>query len=210
MLSFWAPTSLAAQTDLDELVERVNHSLQQIQDISFHVELTRPLDGMLLSGTAQVAALPPHLFRISYLRPEIYQGTIIVVDQAKDEVQWYLPITEQVVHMSIDRFLAQHALPVQAEQLFQLPSPEDYILRTHEADPAAASMVVSARSRHDPSEAEFHFRIDLDQYLITGMTMFNSEGVVEIALDATSFRLNQGLTQAQLLRMPAGADRIYR
>lgn len=206
------PTPKAAPS-IATVLANVEQRLSGIQDISGTVDLEQVSgDGSVVQAQTTVQARLPNLMRLSFTKPEAFAGSIYVLDRKENKVMQYSPITEQVIISGIDQVLSERYVPTTVEQLFSLPSPDDYELAVLGTESSGSQdlVCVSARARADKESPIFHFWIDQQQWMVSRMKVFDAQGQLLFTIALRDMRFNRNLTDAQLRKMPPGAVPVYR
>lgn len=206
-----AGTSKAAVT-INTVLDKMTARFADIKDISGNVDLEQvAADGTVIKAVTSVQACLPNLLRIKFEKPETFAGSIYVIDRKANKVMTYSPITEQVIISSIDQVISERYVPTTVEQLFSLPSPNDYTLTVVGTETKGNTSLVhiTAKAKKAGDNQLFHFWINQDQWLVDRMQIFDN-GKLLFTISLRDVKLNQNLSEAALKRMPAGAVSVYR
>jgi outer membrane lipoprotein-sorting protein len=202
------PTGSSNGITIDTIIAKVEERFTDIADLSGLVDLKQfTSDGAVVAAQTTVKAVLPGLLRLEFVNPETFAGSIYVVDRDKDQVIQYSPITEQAVISSIDQVIAERFVPTTVEQLFSLPSPDDYLL-TLEGNQKNL-LQVSARPKQKDDTFSYQFWIDQDQWMVQRMQVFDA-GTLLFEITLSNIVVNNRFNASQLRGMPAGAIVIYR
>jgi outer membrane lipoprotein-sorting protein len=146
------------------------------------------------------------------VKPETFAGAIYVIDRKTNQVMQYSPITEQVIVSGIDQVISERFVPTTVEQLFSLPSPEDYNLTIVGTETKGNQTLinVSAKPKKNGDNTTFSFWIDQSQWFVQRMKVYGSDGKLLFTINLSDIKTNQNLTEAALKKMPPGAMTIYR
>jgi outer membrane lipoprotein-sorting protein len=193
---------------IDTILAQVEERFEDIYDLSGLVDLKQyTSDGTVVAAQTTVDALLPGLLRLEFVNPETFAGAIYVIDRDKDQVIQYSPITEQAIVSSIDQVIAERFVPTTVEQLFSLPSPDDYDLTL--VGTQQSLLHVSARPKKADDTFSYHFWIDKEQWMVQRMQVFDA-GALLFEIMLSGIVTNSGFSATQLRSMPAGAIMIYR
>ncbi|MGI6609666.1 MAG: LolA family protein [Limnochordia bacterium] len=195
------------------VLHNVEARFADVKDIAGIVDLEQfGGDGSAVQAQTTVQATLPNLLRLSFVKPETFAGTLYVLDRKTNQVMQYSPITEQVIVSSIDQALSERFVPTTVEQLFSLPSPEDYDLTVFATETSGKQKLVgiSAKAKRDPESPCFHFWIDQATWMVARMHVFDVQGQPLFTIVLRDIKVNQNLAEAQLKKMPFGAITVYR
>ncbi|MCX7796793.1 MAG: outer membrane lipoprotein-sorting protein [bacterium] len=103
--------SLAFATTPKELIDKINVRTKEIKDSYIDIRMSMSVTGMS-SGSTQTTKLTyrlkiesitnPTVVRITYLEPDTFKGTVMLVDSEKKLLSMYSPMTNQVVQSKIE------------------------------------------------------------------------------------------------------------
>lgn len=195
------------------VLHNVEARFANVRDITGIVDLEQfSSDGSVVKAQTTVQATLPNLLRLSFAKPETFAGMLYVLDRKTNQIMQYSPITEQVIVSSIDQALSERFVPTTVEQLFSLPSPDDYDLtvfatQTPDKQPLIGVM---AKAKEAPDSPFFHFWIDQATWMVARMQVFEAQGQPLFSIVLRDVKVNQNLAEAQLRKMPYGAITVYR
>lgn len=198
---------------INTVLANVEEKFATVKDISGVVHLEQmSSDGSAVQAQTTVQARLPNLLRLRFSKPEAFADTIYVLDRKENKVMQYSPITEQVIITSIDQVLSERYVPTTVEQLFSLPSPNDYdlVVLGTENNRGQNLVQISARAKADSASPTFQFWIDQGQWLVSRMKIYDANGQLLFSIDLRDVKLNQNLSETQLKKMPSGAVPVYR
>ncbi len=195
--------------DAQDIMERVSEALNRIQDIQARVQIVQPGQTSSLStAVVDVKAKLPNLFRVTYIKPDAFTDMFYVIDRDNRRVDAYYPVTDTVVRQRLDKVLAERSLPVaDPQQLLQLPSPESYDLKltgTESLD-RVLHYIVEARPKA-ANGTVYRFWVDGQRWLISRVEGTDERGRQLVQVRLTQVRVNQGLAENDLRRLPPGAQ----
>lgn len=199
--------------DIDTILASLQDRFADVKDIVGVVDLQQfSADGSIVNGQTRVQACLPNLLRLSFVKPETFAGTLYVLDRKTNQVMQYSPITDQVMVSSIDQVLSERFVPTTVEQLFSLPSTDDYDLAVFDTEKNGKQKLVGvwAQAKEDSQAPFFHFWIDEGSWIIARMHVFDAQGQRLFTMVLRDVETNQNLREAQLRRMPPGAVTVYR
>lgn len=191
------------------ILHNVENCFSEIKDLTGVVDLEQySTDGSVVQVQTTVQAVLPSLLRLDFVKPETFAGTFYVLDRNTNQIMQYSPITEQVIVSSIEQTLSERFVPTTVEQLFSLPSPEDYNLSVLSTEQHLVGVL--AKAKNDPASPYFHFWIDQDTWIVSRMHVFEAQGQPLFTIRLRDVKINRSLVEAQLKRLPARAVTVYR
>ena len=195
------------------ILHNVENCFSEIKDITGVVDLEQySADGSIVQVQTTVQAVLPSLLRLDFVKPETFAGTFYVLDRNTNQIMQYSPITEQVIVSSIEQTLSERFVPTTVEQLFSLPSPDDYDLTVLSTETSGKQNLVGvlAKAKNDAASPYFHFWIDQETWIVSRMHVFDAQGQPLFKIQLRDIKINRSLVEAQLKRLPAGAITVYR
>lgn len=202
----------AAEYTVDFIVERLNHRIEQVKDLSATISFVRvsARDGSRMEGTIRLEAVFPSVIRATFLRPELWEGALFILDAETNTFTQYWPTTGQADLFALDETLkevggSRALVPVTPEDLFTLPSPEEFDLKIVEVRKGNGReyAVVEATAKAGAAE-RYRLWVDTLDWLVTHIETLGSDGRVKDSADATEIKINQGLPAAPLRALPPG------
>ncbi len=201
-------TGSGNNTTIDTVLTKVEERFAGMTDLSGIVDLEQyTTDGTVVAAQTTVKALFPGLLRLEFVQPETFAGSIYVIDRDKDQVMQYSPITEQVLISKVDQVISERYVPTTVEQLFSLPSPDDYDLTIIKTEKNLVN--VSARPKNNGDTASYRFWIDQNQWMVQRMQVFDGNTLL-FTITLSKIVCNSNLNATVLRKMPAGAIPVYR
>lgn len=107
-----AISSLAFAITPKELIDKIKSNTKDIKDSYVDIKMSMNITGVS-SGSTQTTKLTyrlkietitnPTIVRITYLEPDTFKGTVMLIDNEKNLLSMYSPITNQVVQSKIEQ-----------------------------------------------------------------------------------------------------------
>ncbi|MBC7320062.1 outer membrane lipoprotein-sorting protein, partial [bacterium] len=95
-----------------EIIDKITNRTKEVKDSYIDIRMSMSITGMS-SGSTQTTKLTyrlkiesitnPVVVRITYLEPDTFKGTVMLVDNEKHLLSMYSPITNQVVQSKIEQ-----------------------------------------------------------------------------------------------------------
>ncbi len=104
--------SLAFAITPKELIDKIKSETKDVKDSYVDIKMSMNITGVS-SGSTQTTKLTyrfkvetitnPTIVRITYLEPDTFKGTVMLIDNEKNLLSMYSPITNQVVQSKIEQ-----------------------------------------------------------------------------------------------------------
>ena len=157
-----------------------------------------------------VRAIFPNLARASWIKPDILSGIFWILDTERNRFTQYQPTTGQAQHHPLSEVVSDQApIPLTPEQLFSLPSAEQFSLEVIGHSTAKDDPWAVVRAVDNNSSKEYRVWVDLDAWMVTQMESLGPDGSLELSAQAHNIQINQGITPAELRRLPPGTQEIH-
>ncbi len=217
LLAVWAAVASAEERGaegytVDHIVEQLNYRVAQVQDLSATISFVRigARDGSRTEGTVRIEAVFPHVIRATFLGPPLWEGVVFILDAERNTLTQYTPTTGQADVYALDEMLrdlggTREIIPVRPEDLFTLPSPDEFNLAVVEvkAENGREYAVVDAAAK--AGAERYRLWVDTVDWIVTRIESMGSDGKVKDAADAIEVKINQGISAPPLRTLPPGA-----
>lgn len=192
---------------VEYIAENLAARMQSVIDISANVSFTQvsPRNGSRSDGEIQIKAIFPNLVRAVWMSPDLLRGLLWIVDTQNDRFTQYEPTTGEARHHLLSDVVKDvPLLPLSPDQIFSLPSTEQFNLEIAEAslegdDPFAVVRAVDKRS-----SSEYRVRVDLSDWMVLQIESISPTGTVELSAQVEKVHINMGLTATDIRALPPG------
>lgn len=106
---------------VEELLERVAARFAELKDISGIITInsyTHNSPTVLRQSEFEVQAVAPSLLRVTFRKPDLWTGSVFVLDHAENRLYQYSPIYDMVQCDTPEAFLAQFGINLDLAHLF--------------------------------------------------------------------------------------------
>lgn len=217
LLAVWTAAASAEERGaggytVDYIVEHLNQRVEQMRDLSAVISWVRigARDGSRTEGSVRIEAVFPHVIRATFLGPSLWEGVVYILDAEQNALTEYIPTTGQANVYALDEVLrdlggTRAIIPVSPEELFTLPSPDEFHLAVVDVkeENGREYAVVDAASK--AGAERYRLWVDTVDWIVTRIESIGSDGNLKEAADAIEVKMNQGITEAPLRALPAGA-----
>lgn len=218
-----------------ETLEARLDSLKDIRTVVTLTEYNRKTQAVVNVAEVEIQAVTPSVARLTVRRPDLYKGSVFVLDQLASEVWQYSPLYDRADCMRPEQFVASFPFLANVEALltdglFSVPSDEDFslaVVRTEMLN-GLETVVLQVQKSQDSDDAGLdeiiddlrselglsgeveaddilYIWVDLAQRMVRQMKVYSAEGVLVTAVETNDVRMDQGLT-AQGLKTFRGAE----
>ncbi len=198
----------AAELTIEYIAQKLETRIQDVIDITADIAFVQvsPRNGSRSEGELQLKALFPDLVRAAWTSPDFLSGLLWILDVQRDRFTQYQPTTGEARHLPLSDVIADQTLiPITPEQLFTLPSNDQYALEIEQQPPSEADQPVAiVRAVDTLSGKTFRVWVDLQDWIVTRIESLNASGRVELSAWVQEIHINQGLTAAELRGLPPG------
>ncbi len=206
ILSVLTPVRAATPT-IDVILANIEAKLATVKDISATLDAEQfSQDGSVTKMRLAVRAKLPDQMRVEFLSPETLAGMLYIFDQKANQATCYTPITEQAIITPIDNLLKAVNMSTSAKDLFGLPPKDTHDLAVVET----SGNLVRVSAKPKAGGPVLHIWVDQQQWLVSRIDVYNAGGRLEIRTTLSGIKLNQGITDAQLRKLPAGTIVVRR
>lgn len=198
----------SAAFTLDEIANELKYRLESVSDVTAQVTFAQfsEKDGSKNEGMLKLEAIFPDLIRATWNSPEIYSGVFFILDTTKNTYTEYVPAMGEAHRLPLDQVIDQQSvIQLAPEQLFSLPSADDYNLKliNSVADLPSGYVIVEAVEKIERAQV-FTMWVDTSRWLITRIEERDKDGRLVRLAEATNIRVNQNLNENTLRLLPPG------
>ncbi len=211
--TYAATTDKPSLPTIEAILENIDTAFAQISDISGQVDVEQIYaDGSVVQAQVKVDALLSGVLRMTFLKPDTFAGSIFIFNKKSNRAIQYSPLTEQAINQSIDQVLTDRSVFASVDQLFSLPSPDDYELTVLAVETInkVSHVVVSAQSKTDSDSWRYRFWINQQTWLASKLQITDKDNKPVMVISINGIKLNQNLKEATLNKLPAGTQYINR
>lgn len=202
------PSTVASDITVEYIAQKLATRVQDVIDITAQVAFVQnsPRNDSRSEGELQLKALFPDLVRAVWTSPDFLSGLLWILDTQRDRFTQYQPTTGEARHHPLSDVIADQTLiPITPEQLFSLPSNDQYELEIAQ-QPQSASEPPTAvvRAVDTISGKEYRVWVNMEDWIITRIESLSATGRVELSAWVQEIHINQGLSAAELRDLPPG------
>lgn len=197
---------------VEHIVEQLSNRVEQVQDLSATISFTRisARDGSKTEGIIRLEAVFPDVIRATFLRPELWEGALFILDAEQNTFTQYWPTTGQADLFALDEVLKEVGgpralIPLTPEDLFTLPSPEEFDLEIAEIASHNEREYAVVEATPKVGGDRYRLWVDTLDWLVTRIESIGPGGSVKDAADATGIQINQGILTSPLRALPPGS-----
>lgn len=197
---------------VDHIVEQLSNRVEQVQDLSATISFVRisARDGSKTEGTIRLEAVFPDVIRATFLRPELWEGALFILDAEQNAFTQYWPTTGQADVFALDETLKEVGgpralIPLTPEDLFTLPSPEEFDLEIVEIANHDAREFAVVEATPKVGGDRYRLWVDTLDWLVTRIESIGPDGKVKDSADATGIKINESIPKAPLRALPPGS-----
>lgn len=197
----------AKELTVDYIAEKLAARVQNVIDLSATVAFTQTSsrNGARSDGEIQLQAIFPGLVRAAWTNPDILRGLLWILDTHNDRFTQYEPSTGEARHHPLSEILADYPpLPLTPEQLFSLPSSEQYELEVAEQSSEGERPYAMVRAVDKKTKSEYRVWVDITDWMVTRVESLNSGGAVQVSAWVREIHMNLGLSAADIRALPPG------
>lgn len=215
-------TLLFAITPKD-LLNKVNQRVKDIKDSVIDIRMSMSLTGMS-PGSSQSSATKlsyrmkieaintPSIVRMTYIEPDTFKGTVMLIDSEKKLLSVYSPMTNQVVQSKIENIQTNTgniditnptSIFQDIEKKYELSVEEK---KVDKKDMYVLTATLKADQKGDFSKGIFYF--EKDTLNPVKIELFDPKGQPIATIEMLSIKYNTGLKVATLRSFPKDAKVI--
>lgn len=225
-------TKQDALPTVEDLLERMAARLAELQDIRGIITINSYTNNgpqVLRQSEFEVQAVAPSLLRVTFRKPELWTGSVFVLDHAANILYQYSPIYDMVQCDMPEAFLAQFGIDLDLAHLFGGQSATALeglevvrIEQVNGVDHAVIKGTVPESLEQGVDTVQetiegavgnlgvdvtdtVYMWVDLDRLVVTKLEEYSAEGRLVLSLLANDVQLNMGLS-ASTLKNFRGAD----
>lgn len=213
--------SLVFATTPKELIDKINSRTKEVKDSYIDIRMSMSVTGVS-SGSTQTTKLTyrlkiesitnPTVVRITYLEPDTFKGTVMLVDSEKKLLSMYSPITNQVVQSKIEESKSNTSgmnLTDPTSIFTDLEKTYDLTLEEKKLDKRDIYVLTATLKQNQKGDfGKGIFYIEKNSLNPVKIELFDTKGQSIGTIDILDIKYNIGLKVATLRSFPKDAKII--
>ncbi|MGC8970868.1 MAG: outer membrane lipoprotein-sorting protein [bacterium] len=221
LICFLIIESIAFAITPNEIIDKITARTKEVKDSYIDIRMSMSVTGMS-SGSTQTTKLTyrlkiesitnPTVVRITYLEPDTFKGTVMLIDSEKKLLSMYSPVTNQVVQSKIEQ--RQSATPNlditnPTSILTDLEKMYDLVVEEKKLDKKDVYVLTATLKQNQKGDfGKGIFYLDKDSLNPLKIELFDTKGQNIGTIDILDIKYNIGLKVASLRSFPKDAKVI--
>lgn len=206
-----------------ELLNKITEGTKDVKDSTVDIRMSVSLTGMS-PGSGQSSTMKmtyrmkieaitnPSIVRMTYIEPDTFKGTVMLIDSEKKQLSLYSPITNQIVQSKMEgtktnvgsiNISDPNSIFQDLEKTYNLAIEEKKI---DKKDMYILTATLKPNQKGDFGKGIFYF--EKDTLNPTRIELFDTKGQPMVSIEMLSVKYNTGLKVATLRSFPKDAKVI--